>query len=377
MQDVSWISDLKLRVSTGKLGNQSGLNNYNSLAVYDPQGTLLRYGNPDLKWETTNQDNIGIDLSILQNRLSFSADYFNKTTSDLLLPLSLPDVVGNVQPTIVNAGAVSNKGFELSVGYRENRRAFKYSINANMATVTNMVEKLDPNLPSIYGQVSKTEAGHPLNSFYGFKMIGLYQNQKEIDDYLTGAPHPDIKPGDIKFMDKNKDGIINDDDRTYIGNPNPRFSYGFNLLASYKNFDFAMLLQGVNGVEKYNDLKKIIDYDTRPFNHTVSTLNAWHGEGTSNTIPRSTFTDNGSSKTSSIFVEDASYMRLKNIEIGYTFNSSGKSHSIFQNARLYVSAQNLFTITKYTGLDPEAYNMFDQGTYPQSKAFLFGINIKL
>ncbi|MEO6814496.1 MAG: TonB-dependent receptor [Ginsengibacter sp.] len=377
MQDVGWISELKLRASTGKLGNQSGLNNYNSLAIYDPQGTLLRYGNPDLKWETTNQDNIGIDLSIFQNKLSFSADYFNKTTSDLLLPLSLPDVVGNVQPTMVNAGKVSNKGFELSVGYRENMRAFKYSINANIATVTNMVEKLDPNLPNIFGQVSKTEPGHPLNSFYGFKMIGIYQNQKEIDDYLTGAPHPDIKPGDIKFMDRNKDGIINDDDRTYIGNPNPRFSYGFNLLASYKNFDFAMLIQGVRGIEKYNDLKKIIDYDTRPFNHTVSTLNAWHGEGTSNTIPRSTFTDNGSSKTSSIFVEDASYIRLKNIEIGYTFNSSGKSHSIFQNARLYVSAQNVFTITKYTGLDPEAYNMFDQGTYPQSKAFLFGINIKL
>ena len=377
MQDVGWISELKLRASTGKLGNQSGLNNYNSLAIYDPQGTLLRYGNPDLKWETTNQDNIGIDLSIFQNKLSFSADYFNKTTSDLLVPLSLPDVVGNVQPTMVNAGKVSNKGFELSVGYRENMRAFKYSINANIATVTNMVEKLDPNLPNIFGQVSKTEPGHPLNSFYGFKMIGIYQNQKEIDDYLTGAPHPDIKPGDIKFMDRNKDGIINDDDRTYIGNPNPRFSYGFNLLASYKNFDFAMLIQGVRGIEKYNDLKKIIDYDTRPFNHTVSTLNAWHGEGTSNTIPRSTFTDNGSSKTSSIFVEDASYIRLKNIEIGYTFNSSGKSHSIFQNARLYVSAQNVFTITKYTGLDPEAYNMFDQGTYPQSKAFLFGINIKL
>ena len=208
-------------------------------------------------------------------------------------------------------------------------------------------------------------------------MVGLYQNQKEIDDYLTGAPHPDIKPGDIKFDDLNKDGIINDDDRTYIGNPNQRLTYGFNFLASYKNFDFSMLIQGVSGVDKYNDLKKIIDYDTRPFNHTVSTLNAWHGEGTSNTIPRSTFTDNGSSKTSSIFVEDASYMRLKNMEIGYTFTQFGKSHSILQNVRLYISAQNLLTFTKYTGLDPEPYNMFDQGTYPQSTAFLFGINIKL
>jgi len=376
MQGVSWISDLKLRASTGKLGNQSGLSNYNSLAIYDPQGTLLRYGNPDLKWETTNQDDIGFDLSLFRNRFSLSADYFKKTTSDLLLPLSLPNVVGDVQPTIVNAGQVSNTGFEFSAGYRNSDRAFKYSVNANLATVTNMVDKLDPNLPNIYGNVSKTEPGHPLNSFYGFKMTGIYQNQKEIDDYLTGAPHPDVKPGDIKFADMDGNGIINDNDRTYIGNPNPRLTYGANLSASFKGFDISVFLQGVSGVEKYNDLKKIIDYDTRPFNHSVNTLKAWHGEGTSNTVPRSTFTDNGSSKVSSIFVEDASYMRLKNVEIGYTLRGFGKN-AFFQNARLYVSAQNLFTVTDYTGLDPEAYNMFDQGTYPQSKAFLFGINIKL
>jgi len=377
MQDVSWIADLKLRASTGKLGNQSGLNNYNSLAIYNSQGTLLRYGNPDLKWETTTQSNIGIDLGLLKNKISISADYFKKTTSDLLLPLGLPSVVGDVKPTIVNAGAVTNKGFEFSVGYRNNDRRFKYSINANLATVTNNVDKLDPNLPNIYGQVSKTEAGHPLNSFYGFKMTGIYQNQKEIDDYLTGAAHPDVKPGDIKFQDINGDGIINDIDRTYIGNPNPRLTYGANLSASYLGFDLSIFLQGVSGVEKYNDLKKIIDYDTRPFNHTVATLNAWHGEGTSNTIPRSTFTDNGSSKVSSIFVEDASYFRLKNVELGYTLNFSGKIKTVFQSARLFVSAQNLFTVTNYTGLDPEAYNMFDQGTYPQSKAFLFGINVRL
>jgi TonB-linked SusC/RagA family outer membrane protein len=377
MQDVSWLSDLKLRASTGKLGNQSGLNNYNSLSIYNSQGTLLRYGNPDLKWETTTQNNIGIDVGLLKNAISFSAEYFQKKTSDLLLPLGLPNVVGDVKPTIVNAGAVTNKGFEFSLGYRNSGHKFRYAINANLATVTNNVDKLDPNLPNIYGQVSKTEAGHPLNSFYGFKMTGIYQSQKEIDDYLTGSSHADIHPGDIKFQDINGDGIINDVDRAYIGNPNPRLSYGTNLSASYLGFDLSVLFQGVSGVEKYNDLKKIIDYDTRPFNHTTATLGAWHGEGTSNTIPRSTFTDNGSSKVSSIFVEDASYFRLKNIELGYTVNLGGKIKTVFQDVRLFISAQNLFTVTKYTGLDPEAYNMFDQGTYPQSKAFLFGINVKL
>jgi len=378
MQDISLISDLKLRASTGKLGNQSGLNNYNSLAIYNPLGTLLRYGNPDLKWETTNQNNIGIDLGLDRNKITLSVDYFEKTTTDILLPLNLPKLVGDVQPTIVNAGEVSNKGFELTLGFKNNDHAFKYNINGNIATVTNRVDKLHPNLPSIYGQVTKTEVGHPLNAYYGFQMIGIYQNQNEIDTYLTGAPHPEIKPGDIKFNDLNNDGIINDNDRTYLGNPNPRLTYGLNFSANYKGFDVAFFFQGVKGVERYNDLKKIIDYDTRPFNHSTSTLNTWHGEGTSNTIPRSTFNDNGSSRVSSIFVEDASYLRLKNLEIGYTLLSIfGKSNATLKNVRIYVSAQNLFTSTKYTGLDPESVNIMDQGTYPQSKAFLFGINIKL
>jgi TonB-dependent starch-binding outer membrane protein SusC len=378
MQDVTWISDLKLRASTGKLGNQSGLSGYNSLKIYDVNGVLRRLGNPSLQWETTNQNNIGFDLGLFKNRVTITAEYFEKKTSDLLLPLSLPSFVGDFQPTIVNAGAVSNKGFEFSLGYRNNDRKLKYAVNANLATVTNRVDKLAPTLPNIYGQVSKTEPGHPLNSFYGFKMVGIYQNQKEIDDYLISGSHDNVKPGDIKFQDVNGDGVISEDkDRVYLGNPNPRLTYGANLSASYLGFDLNVLFQGVSGVEKYNDLKKIIDYDTRPFNHTTATLGAWHGEGTSNTIPRSTFTDNGSSKVSSIFVEDASYFRLKNIEIGYTVNFSGKLKSVFQNVRLFVSGQNLFTVTNYTGLDPEAYNMFDQGTYPQSKAFLFGINVKL
>jgi len=381
MQNVNWISDLKLRASTGKLGNQSGLNNYNSLTTYRRLGdqyVISRYGNPDLKWETTQQDNIGLDLGLFKNKVYISADYFKKTTSDILLPLSLPSLVGDVQATMVNAGIVTNKGFELAISYKNDDHAFRYNVNANMATVSNMVNRLHPNLPSITGAVTKTEAGHPLNAYYGYQMTGIYQTQNEIDAYLTGAPHPDVKPGDIKFKDLNGDGIINDNDRTYLGDPNPRLTYGLNLTASYKGFDFAVFFQGVQGVERFNDLKRIIDYDTRPFNHTVATLNAWHGAGTSNTIPRSTFNDNGSSKVSSIFIEDASYLRLKNIEIGYTLSSLfGKSNTGFKNVRLYISAQNLFTITKYTGLDPESVALIDQGTYPQSKAFLFGINIKL
>ena len=377
MKDIEAVSDLKLRVSSGKLGNQSGLSNYPSLAIYDSQGTLRRLGNPDLKWETTTQNDVGLDASFFNSKVSVTFDYYQKVTSYLLLPLNLPTFVGDLNPTIVNAGKVTNKGVEISAGYKNSDHAFKYSINANVAMGSNVVNELPATLPSIYGQVTKTEAGHPLNSYYGYQMAGIYQTQAEIDGYLTGAPHSDIKPGYIKFKDLNGDGIINDKDRTYIGNPNPRMTYGLNLTLSYKAFDFSMFVQGVQGVERWNDLKKILDYDTRPFNHTTSTLDSWHGEGTSNTIPISTFADNGSSNNSSIFVENASYLRLKNVEIGCSLQEVFKKYkNVLPNIRIYVSMQNLLTITKYTGLDPESTNLMDQGTYPQARAFLFGFNTK-
>lgn len=379
MQDVNWISDLKLRASTGTLGNQE-IGNYAYLTLLRKTGdqyVISRYGNPDLKWETTRQQNIGVDIGILRNKVYLSVDYFSKKTSDILLPISLPALVGSVSPTIVNAGEVSNKGIEISLNLKNNDRAFKYDINANVATVTNNVEKLHPNLPNITGNVSRTQVGHPLSSFYGYVMNGIYQNAAEITSYLHGTPSPSEKPGDIKFKDLNNDGIINDNDRTFIGNPNPKLSYGLNLSGSYMGFDIGILFQGVQGVDKYNDLKKITDYDTRPFNHSIRTLEAWHGEGTSNTMPRSTFNDNGSSRTSDIFVEDASYMRLKNLEIGYSFGSMLKrTNTGIKNVRLYISAQNIFTVTDYTGLDPESTDFFDQGTYPQSRALLFGVNVQ-
>ncbi|HSM64480.1 MAG TPA: hypothetical protein VK833_11120, partial [Gillisia sp.] len=170
----------------------------------------------------------------------------------------------------------------------------------------------------------------------------------------------------------NGDGIINSDDRDFIGSPIPDLTYGISLSSEYKGFDFSMLFQGVEGVDRYNDAKKILDYDTRPFNYTTNILGAWDGEGSSNTIPRVAFEDNGSSKVSSIFIEDASYFRLKNIELGYTIESIIG----LQDVRFYVSGQNVFTVTDYTGLDPESTDYMDQGTYPSSKSFLFGMNVK-
>ena len=375
MKQYDWLSDLKLRGSVGQLGNQE-IDNYAYLTLIRKEGDkylISRYGNPDLKWETTTQYNMGLDAGLLKNRIYLSIDYFRKYTTDILLPISLPGIVGDVQPTIVNAGEVSNRGWEFGLVLRNSENAFKYNINANLATVQNRVEKLHPNLPSLIGQVTRTEAGHPLNAYYGYVFEGIYQNTQEISSQLFATTNPTVVPGDIRFKDLNNDGRIDDNDRDFIGDPNPGLLYGLNLSGSYRAFDLSVMFQGVGKVERYNDSKKIVDYDTRPFNYTTRVLGAWDGEGSTNTIPRVSFTDNGSSRTSSIFVEDASYFRLKNVELGYTINRF-KSAGI-SNLRLYVSAQNLFTLTNYTGLDAESTDLMDMGTYPQSRMFVCGVNL--
>jgi TonB-linked SusC/RagA family outer membrane protein len=369
IQKFGWISDLKLRASTGKLGNQE-IDNYAFLTLLRKSGDqylISRYGNPDLKWETTSQQDVGMDLGVLSNRVSLSLDYFVKKTSDILLPISLPSIAGNVSPTIVNAGEVTNKGYELGMNFKNNHGPFNYAISGNLGTVRNNVDKLHPNLPNIVGDVYRTAVGHPLGAFYGYVFDGIYQTQAEINSQLTGTVNPPQKPGDIRFKDLNGDGVINDNDRTFIGNSIPKMTYGLNLSGGVSRIDVGVFFQGVGGVQKYNDGKQITDYDSRPFNHSTAVLGAWNGPGTSNTIPRTTFNDNGSSKISSIFVEDASYFRLKNLEVGYSPSPA---------RRLYVSGQNLFTKTNYTGLDPESTDILDRGTYPQSKSFLFGINAK-
>lgn len=378
MQDINWISDLRLRASTGTLGNQE-IDNYAFLTLMKRAGEnylIDRYGNPDLKWETTIQHNVGLDMALFQNRVTFTADYFIKDTRDILLPISMPALVGDVQPTIVNAGRVKNKGFEFSLGYRRTTEGgFRYGINGNLATLSNEVVKLHPNVPYISDRATRTEVGNPLNAYFGYLQEGIYQNQAEIDSHLFGVENPPQKPGDIRFKDLNGDGIINDQDRNFMGSPIPKLTYGLNLSAAYKGFDFAVLIQGVQGVDRFNDGRKILDFDTRPFNYTTDVLDAWNGEGSSNSIPRVTFNDNGSSRISTIVLEDASYARLKNLELGYSFGSLVKKTNVLKNMRVYVSGQNLLTLTNYKGLDPESTDLIDMGTYPSSRTFLFGVNV--
>jgi TonB-linked SusC/RagA family outer membrane protein len=378
MQKIDWISNLKLRASWGQSGNQEIPDNAYQTLVSTSGGivNIIRYGNPDIKWETTTQTNFGLDLSILKNKLSFTTDYFEKVTDDILLGVTLPAVsVGVINQTIVNAGVVSNKGFEFGLNLQDNDHAFKYSINANVATLTNRVNELQTYVANIVDDRTRTitTVGQPISSYYGLVFDGIYQNAGEVSSTLFSNSNGTV-PGDIKFKDLNADGQINADDRAIIGNPIPKMTYGLSFSSNYKNFDFSFLIQGVEGVDRYNDLKQILNYDSRPFNSMVSVLDSWDGEGSSNTTPRLTFNNNGGGNVSSVFVEDASYMRLKNIEIGYTFDvkSIGLKH-----LRLYASGQNLFTITDYTGLDPESTSLIDQGTYPQSQAFLLGLQVKL
>ncbi|WP_316734752.1 TonB-dependent receptor [Pedobacter aquatilis] len=378
MKDVQWISELKLRGSWGQAGNQEIPNNTYQTLVSEAGGivNVVRYGNPDVKWETTTQTNFGLDFGILKNRLSFTADYFVKKTSDILLTVGLPAVsVGVIDRTYVNAGEVSNKGFELGVNFQNRDRAFKYNVNTNIATLTNRVNKLQEFVKNINDDQThtRTEAGQPINSYFGLVFDGIYQTPAEVTSHLFSNANGAL-PGDIKFKDLNGDGQINADDRTFIGNPVPKLTYGLAFSSSYKNFDFSFLLQGVQGVDRYNDLKQIINFDSRPFNSMTSVLDSWNGPGTSNTLPRLTFNNNGGGNVSSVFVEDASYLRLKNIEVGYTFNIKNIG---VKNVRLYASGQNLFTITDYTGLDPESTSLIDKGTYPQSKAFIIGLKLNL
>ncbi len=378
MQKFDWLSDLKLRASWGQSGNQEIPNYaYESIVTQvDGVVNVKRYGNPELKWETTAQTNFGLDMTVLNHKLSFSADYFIKKTTDIILAVGLPAVsVGVIDRTFINAGEVSNKGFEFGIGYHNDDNAFKYGINANVATLTNNVDKLYTFLPNIVDDAtrSRTQAGQPISSYYGLVFDGIYQNAGEITKQLFANSNGAL-PGDIRFKDLNNDGQINANDRDFIGNPIPRTTYGFSFSSEYNRFDFSFLLQGVQDVDKFNDMKQILNYDTRPFNSTTAVLKSWDGEGSSNTTPRLSFNNNGGGQVSSVFVEDASYLRLKNIEIGYTFKTSGIG---VKNIRIYASGQNVFTVTDYTGLDPESNSLIDKGTYPQSRAVIIGAKIKL
>ncbi|WP_129748303.1 SusC/RagA family TonB-linked outer membrane protein [Flavobacterium anhuiense] len=404
----SIFSTLKLRASIGTTGNDridnyqysaSLLANYNyPIGGENAQGVSLNVAaNPDLKWESKLDRNIGLDFGLFDDALTGSFEYFNNKSSDILFPVPLAASVGSAGggTQIQNIADVKVSGFEVSIGYNDRKGDFTWSAVANLGTSKNEVVNLAPGVTSVLGgpspragleNFSRLEVGQPLFYFYGYQTNGIYQNQAEVDA-VFGPGQTTIKPGDIKLVDRDGNKVINSDDKTNIGNPYPDFTYGLNLSAAYKNFDFNCFITGVAGNDIYNantfDLKGM----NRLFNASTDVLdraNVVNGVVTnpSATLPRAQGADINWSSANQRYIEDGSFTRLKNIAIGYTLTGDAFK-SYFSKARFYLSAQNLVTITKYSGLDPEIARAdgnansagIDLGRYPQPKSVIFGIDV--
>lgn len=398
MTDSSF-STLKLRGSLGYSGNDK-IDNYLYSATlvnnfsYPIAGsavvgtTAFGLANPDLKWEETKQTNIGLDVGLFNEKFTGSLEYYINDSNDLLLSVPTPTSLGiNAGSQVRNVGSVSTKGFELSLGFNDYEGDFKWSANLNLATTSNEAKSLGGTLTELSGgafenqNITRVVEGESLFHMYGLVTDGIYQNQAEVDAVFTANPgQTTVQPGDIRFKDLNNDGDINSEDRAIIGNPLPDVTYGLNLDATYKNWDFNVFFTGLVGRDLYNT--NIYDLEGMPrlFNAGTAVLNRWTPTNPSTTVPRAAGAPQNV-QLSDRFVEDGSFTRLKNLTIGYTLPIKVKGEDLFSKFRVYVSGQNLFTITNYTGLDPEVGNgnLFeygiDRGGYPQPKTFLVGLQI--
>ena len=415
MKEIPTISELKLRGSYGLVGNISGIPNYAwqstigsaTNTVFNNQlsqgQTTNQLGNSELGWELTKMTNIGIDLGLIKNKLTLSADYYTRQTADnsLILEKNLPSTLGYSYATIANLGAVKNTGLDVQLGYNQNEGEFRWNATANFSTLTNSVTSLEaPLYRGQHGEtgatVTKTEQGSVVQFLYGYLVDKIYQKKEEIvaDDAAAKAKgFPNYQggsaaPGDFRFKDVDGDGKIDDKDRTVIGNVLPSFTYGLNLSANYKGFDATIFFQGVQGNDIYNNLKYSTQGMTRLFGATTDVLNAWTPTNTNTTTPRAVSGDpNGNAtRPSDRFVEKGSYMRIKNLSVGYSIPKSvlsSFSNGSISKIRVYVAAQNILTVTGYKGYDPEigargnnqlAYGI-DDGQYPQPRTFMAGIQL--
>lgn len=402
--NVDEISFLKLRASWG----QNGINNigdyrftsvveagqnytFGSDQVITNGAVPLRAANPDLKWETVTQTNVGLDVELFDGQINMTTDYFIKETTDMLYEVPIPFIAGTLPPA-QNVASMENEGFELGLNYRNRESDFKYSVGGNITFIKNTVTGLgtggEPlltgNIQSANAKVARTDIGHPIASFYGYVTDGLFQTQQDVINHAF--QNESSAPGDIRFKDLNNDGIIDENDQTYIGNPTPKFTYGITADASYKGFDFSIFFQGSEGNDIYNGT---VRYDFTYVNRPNYVLNRWTGEGTSNFEPRVNLNDpNQNARISDRFVEDGSYLRIKNIQLGYNLPNAILDKIKFDKFRIYVSAQNLVTWTTYSGHDPEIGIIgdlgqatgplelgIDRGFYPQARVLLGGINI--
>ncbi|MBU2948578.1 SusC/RagA family TonB-linked outer membrane protein [Zobellia uliginosa] len=405
------VNDLKIRAGWGQLGNQQTPDSFpyqpalesNIFYVIGDDQTVVRapaptrFANAALGWETSTQFDIGLDASLFQSRMSITADYYNKESDDVLLAVPLPSVSGIFYGADSNLGSIKNSGVELAVDYRgEVGDHFTYSIGANITTVKNEVTDLGDVTAINSGiggaQTHRTVVGESLGHFYGYKTNGLYQNTAEAASALPDASSQGAEPGDIRFVDVNGDGEITPDDRTILGSPIPGYFYGMNFNANYKNFDFALVFRGVGDLQVYNSARSQIEDLRSTNNFSTRVLNRWTGEGTSNDMPRLTLDDpNQNNRYSDRWIEDADYLRIQNLQIGYNIPGEDLGNwtgGFINGLRIYFGASNLATFTSYKGWDPEVTRAQsfqkganalatgqDGGTGPAPRTYQIGLTV--
>lgn len=397
----SWLSNMKVRFSWGKNGNEniddfryivltSTGNNYifgngeNVINGVKPNGL----SNQNLKWEESVQTDIGLDLGFFNNALTFTVDYYKKTTDGMLMTMAIPSYVGETLP-IGNVGKMENSGVEFELGYKFNIADATFNIRGNASYLKNKLINLGndtgfANYDSFQqvGTITRASNGEPFPYFYGLKTAGIFQTWDEVNSYVNdegGLIQPDAQPGYVRFVDVNGDGKIDDNDRTKIGKGMPDWTFGFNFTAAWRGFDFAMMWQGTAGNDVFDATRRI---DIRSTNLPSYMLDRWTGPGTSDKYPVFIVGDSSDNwKSSDLYVYDGSYLRLKNIELGYTLPQSLTQKVFINRLRLYVSAENLFTFTKYHGFDPEISSGgtslgVDYGVYPQARVWRVGFNLE-
>ncbi|ARK10054.2 TonB-dependent receptor [Fibrella sp. ES10-3-2-2] len=417
MKGVPQLSELKLRASYGKTGF-NGIGNYAWQSLVSADATAYPFGsanslgsyfnslgNTELKWETTDMVNGGIDVGLFGNKITFTAEIYNRFTDGLILGVPIPNSIGYSNAPVANIGSMKNWGYEFQAGYNYAKGAFRWNLSANVGITRNRVLSLATPTSAIYAgsnadyggaDITKTEVGQPIQSFYGYVVDGIFKSIDQV--YSSPAqnrpasrdadnPAKNTSAGDIRFKDLNGDGKIDANDRTYLGSYLPKFNYGVNFSGTYRNFDFTLYLQGTYGNKIYNGTRVVTEGMLRLFNAGPAVLNAWSPTNTETNIPRAVAGDpNNNSRTSDRFIEDGSYMRIKNLSIGYSIPAKALgslTNGSVNKVRVYVSSQNLLTITKYTGYDPEIGSRngtllrsgIDYANYPQARTILAGLQL--
>lgn len=395
------VSDLKLRAGYGLTGNQASVGNYASASrlntvQYNFNGTQTGglapwvLPNPNVRWEEVEQYNVGLDMTLFRQRINLSIDAYIKNTNDMLVNMSVPISTGYSDEAVpqINAGRMRNKGIEVSLTSRNvSTKEWFWQTSVNVSYNHNELLALNGNVPIYTGSLGLNQSaaihavGHSIGAFYGYVTDGIFQNQAEVDAHALQVggsdPYNRTSPGDIRFRDLDNNGVIDDRDRTYLGNPTPSWSFAMNNSVTWRNFDLEVFIQGVAGNRIFNATRMYLESMSVAQNQSAMTLGRWRGEGTSDSMPRAVFGDpNKNARVSDRFVEDGAYLRLKNLSLGYTLPERITRKFCVSNLRVYFSGQNLLTLTRYSGFDPEVgASGIDNNIYPQTRSYTFGLDI--